>query len=57
MGCVAVTKTEHLLFTNQWRSLIPYGTIPNKETIWEAAKQIYADYPALLETARATLGL
>jgi RHS repeat-associated protein len=63
MASVALTPAEHQVFTNAWRSLIPYSTGAgsyiniSKQTIWEAAKQVYADYPALLDAAKATLGI
>jgi hypothetical protein len=54
MLSVAVTpgaKGEHQVFTNAWRSAIPYreGTAnATVEQITSAARQIYADYPAIL---------
>ena len=52
MTSVAVTRAEHQQFTNAWRAAIPYG--PNgtgaatSESVIAAARQIYADYPAIL---------
>ncbi len=63
MASVAVSPAEHQIFTNAWRTLIPYANSDSnsinvtKEMIWEAAKQVYADYPALLDAAKATLGI
>jgi RHS repeat-associated protein len=51
---------EHQTFTNMWRTLIPYGlgtANATKQVVWEAAQQIYAEYPALWETAKAMLGI
>jgi hypothetical protein len=61
MFAVAVKyPEEHQTFTNMWRNLIPYGSgtaNATKQIVWEAAQQIYAEYPALLETAKAMLGI
>lgn len=60
MASVAVTGPEHQMFTNAWRNYIPYITgtaTATKELIWEKAQIIYAEYPALLETAKAMLGM
>ena len=62
---VAVTPAEHQLFTNAWRSAIGYinsgnaikTTTATLTQIWTAAQQIYADYPALLDGAKKTLGI
>jgi len=55
---VALTPAEHQVFTNLWRSHIPYGTSRSVDIarIWEVAQEIYANYPALLEAARIALG-
>jgi hypothetical protein len=48
---VAVTQAEHQAFTNAWRSAIPYGAGTANATeaqIMNAARQIYADYPQIL---------
>ncbi|MCB9737870.1 MAG: hypothetical protein H6747_01305 [Deltaproteobacteria bacterium] len=48
---VAVTKAEHQAFTNAWRSAIPYGPgtrSATRESVIEAAKDIYKDHPAIL---------
>ena len=58
MLSVAVTKEEHQMFTKAWRQAIPYGTDYNSITVsqlWDAAKQIYKDYPDLLDAAKRTL--
>lgn len=52
MGSVAVTKAEHQVFTNAWRSLIPYGSgtaNATRDQVMGAAKEIYAEYPAILK--------
>lgn len=46
---VAVTAAEHQLFTNAWRSRIPYGSAPTVEKIVAEARIIYNDYPAILQ--------
>lgn len=51
MLSVAVTKSEHQVFTNAWRRLIPYGAGTEgatKKSIMEAARKIYADHPVIL---------
>ena len=55
-----LTPEEHQMFTNLWRSYIPYGSgtkEATKELIWEKAQIIYAAFPELLEAAKATLGM
>ena len=54
--CVALTKAEHQAFTNHWRQLLPYGKTYTLNQVWEAAKIVYAKYPALLEAVRKSLG-
>ncbi|WP_240359334.1 DUF6531 domain-containing protein [Pyxidicoccus trucidator] len=53
MVSVAVTPTEHQVFTNAWRALIPYGTkgtgAANPEMVRDAARQIYSSYPGILK--------
>jgi len=51
MASIALTQTEHQVFTNAWRNAIPYGegTInATREQVMNAAKQIYKDYPEIL---------
>jgi RHS repeat-associated protein len=51
MASMALTQTEHQVFTNAWRNAIPYGegTInATREQVMNAAKQIYKDYPEIL---------
>ncbi len=58
MLSVALTPEEHQMFTNAWRSLIPYGTDYTEltaEQIWSFAQQVYANYPVLLEAAKQTI--
>ena len=56
MLSIALTHDEHVVFTRQWREAIPYKTSYGVDDIWNAAQRIYANYPALLEAARKTLG-
>ncbi len=46
---IAVTRTEHQVFTNAWRAEIPYGATrtgaATAEQVTAAARRIYADYP------------
>ena len=49
---IAVTKEEHQMFTSEWRRLIPYGegTLDaTAEKIYNTARDIYRDYPEILE--------
>ena len=51
MLSVAVTRAEHQVFTNAWRQAIPYGAGTagaTPQTILTAAREIYKDYPAIL---------
>lgn len=51
MLSVAVTKAEHQVFTNAWRTAIGYGAGTQNATpafIMQTAANIYADYSAIL---------
>ena len=52
MLSVAVTQSEHTVFTNAWRQAIPYGKdgtgTATRAQIEGAARQIYTDYPDIL---------
>jgi RHS repeat-associated protein len=56
MLSIAVTKAEHQVFTNKWRSKIAYGSEgtgkATRESVLNAAKSIYSDYPAILKELR-----
>jgi hypothetical protein len=53
---IVVTKAEHIVFTNAWRTAIGYSNSNNPittlnaspEQIFNSAKSIYADYPAIM---------
>jgi hypothetical protein len=49
---IAVTQAEHQAFTNAWRQAIPYGAQgtgrATQEQVMQAARDIYANYPAIL---------
>lgn len=53
MLSVAVTTSEHQVFTNAGRKAIPYGPegtgAATPAQIYGAARQIYAGYPAILK--------
>jgi RHS repeat-associated protein len=52
MLSVAVTPAEHQAFTNAWRAAIPYGAgtaNATRQQVLSAARQIYANYPAILQ--------
>ena len=54
MLSVSLTLAEHRKFTNAWREWFPYGMDYSTVTIaelWDAAQEIYKDYPALLDAA------
>ena len=58
MLSVAVTKSEHQVFTNAWRKAFAYGMDYNTLTvdaIWDVAQEIYKDYPEILEAAEKIL--
>lgn len=49
---IVVTRSEHQVFTNAWRQAIPYGAgtrTASRAQIEGAARQIYADYPEILQ--------
>ena len=54
MLSVALTKSEHRYYTNRWRSKLSYGMRHEKEKIFEAAAEIYADNEVLLNAALTT---
>jgi len=55
---VAVTRAEHQIFTNAWRAQIPFGSMDvTYMQVWEAAKVVYANFPAILEIIRLALGV
>jgi hypothetical protein len=49
---VAVTQAEDQAFTNAWRARIPYGPsgtgAATRESVLEAARDIYRNYPEIL---------
>ncbi|MEA5018044.1 MAG: hypothetical protein VB009_04940, partial [Erysipelotrichaceae bacterium] len=58
MLSVAVTAAEHQVFTNKWRSILPYGSIYrdlSSNEIWEYAQDVYQGYPALLDVAKISI--
>lgn len=58
MLSVAVTPAEHQAFTNAWRDVFKYGmdySTLTPEIIWDAAQDIYKDYPELLDAAEEIL--
>jgi hypothetical protein len=51
MLAIGVTPAEHQLFTNAWRSAIPYGAGTRGatvEAVQAAASEIYKNYPFIL---------
>ncbi len=56
MLSIALTKSEHRVYTNAWRQEIGYSTgAHSAPEIWKAAQKIYVDRPDLLEAARRTI--
>jgi hypothetical protein len=52
MLAIAVTPTEHQVFTNAWRQVIPYGhgtANATRQQVLDAARQIYSQYPEVLK--------
>ncbi len=56
MKAIALTPTEHQVFTNLWRKAIPYVNTPGAPTttanataeqIYNAAREIYKDFPEI----------
>jgi RHS repeat-associated protein len=59
MLSVRLSKSDHLNYTNAWRSKFPYGidySTLKIEKVIDAAKQIYKDAPELLNAALRTFG-
>ena len=55
MLSIALDHDQHQVFTQAWRTAIPYGSKYKKDRIWEVAQDVYANYPQLLEAARKTI--
>ena len=55
MLSVALSKSEHQLFTKAWRAVLPYGNSYSKTQIFGAAMKIYSKSPKLLLTALKTI--
>lgn len=52
MLAIAVDPQEHQIFTNAWRTLIPYGGgtfEATVEDVMQAARTIYANQPQVLK--------
>lgn len=57
MLSIALSKTDHRVYTNKWRQALPYGKAYTADEIWGVAMDISRDDPALLDAARKTLGM
>jgi RHS repeat-associated protein len=65
MLSVVLTKAEHNVFKDAWRNAIGRSNMNSllrtnnatPDDIWNAAQEIYAGHPELLEAARITLGV
>ncbi len=55
MLSVGLTKAEHRVITNSWRTLLPYGSVYTDEQIIDAAYQVYKSYPAFYQAVLATI--
>ena len=50
MRSIALTPGQHQLFTNAWRTAIPYGTTPaSMEEVYNTALKIYKDFPEIIK--------
>jgi len=56
MGSVILSKAEHRVFTNKWRTLSKYGIQHSKDEILNAAIDIYEGYPSLQRYVKGILG-
>ncbi len=56
MASVALTNVEHQVFTNRWRSALPYGVKWTKDKVIEKVFEVYHDHPELLKIALRELG-
>ena len=48
MGSVALSKSQHRVYTNAWRKALPYGRQYTASDVLNAAKTVYANAPDLL---------
>ena len=52
MIAMVLTKAEHRVFTNAWRTAFPYGqkiATKGKKQFKNVAKEVYKDYPEILK--------
>jgi len=55
---VALTKEQHRIYTNRWRTEIPYGSnynVISKKKLLNAAQKVYKDAPDLLDIVKQML--
>ena len=57
MLSIALTHEEHAVYTCEWRKHLPYGKMYEIDDIWEAAQEIYAKQPRLLEAVKKRYGV
>ena len=58
MYSMAVTPQQHQLFTNAWRTAIPYGTTPtNMMDVYNTALKIYKDFPEIIKIINRAIEL
>jgi len=55
MLSVALSKSQHQVYTKAWRAALPYGNSYSKMQILGAAVKIYAKSPRLLVSAIKTI--
>jgi RHS repeat-associated protein len=53
MPSIAVTHAEHRIFTKAWYDAVPYGTTATKTYIQAQARQIYRNYPRILNALKS----
>ena len=55
---IALTKEQHRIYTNRWRTEIPYGSnynVISKKKLLNAAQKVYKDAPDLLDIVKQML--
>jgi hypothetical protein len=55
MLSIALDKADHRVFTKLWRDALPYGKKYTVDQIWQAAQDVYKNYPILLDAAKRTI--
>lgn len=56
MASVALTDAEHQIYSNAFRSALPYGVEHSPEAVADAISRVYANDPELLQIALEQIG-